>query len=1067
MPVKRYRHRAAHGSAQRPWPARRLLARSIGLLLLGPGAAWAQTSDLTMYVFDHGLPIGGVEVLVDDELVGLSNANGLAELQLEPGIHFIELRLQDSVVHEQQILAVEDGLTQWIIDVTGGGSAIYDVESTSAAVAGTALAGATAEPVYAEPGTIEGVLVSADDGRPVAGAQIFVSGTQVEIRSDAQGRFSAEVPSGERSVSVLHSGFNTLTRDGVTVPPGDRLELRMELTPAGSELPEFVVVVPHVSGSLASVLEERREETAVANILGAEQISKAGDSDAAGALKRVTGLTLVGGRFIFVRGLGERYSSTLLNGANVPSPNPTRRVVPLDLFPAGIIDSIAVQKSFTPEMPAEFGGGTVQLRTKRVPEATFFEIEAKLGYNDQTTGKDGLTYAGGSRDWTGYDDGSRDMSDALRAATADGTEIREFNRFTGVGYTKEELEVIGESLPVNYAVERTRVDPNVGFGAAGGTRLDVTDDFALGFLAAVDYDNKWATTRQQRTDYVVGGDELVPENDYVYDITLRNIDLSGFATLGAEIGENHGLTWNWMLLRSTTDRTQRQQGFNKDAEGGDVQFTELEWQERQLESSQLIGEHVFPDLWGLELDWNYTTARAETNEPDTRTYRYDPDTLTPEEDDLIFSLRNDSNQRRWAALQDDSDSWNIDLVQPFDFGDAVDFAVRAGFAAVERSRDSGVRRFAFVSKGPISGNVDLRRDPNPENVIFDETIDPRGWQINEVTIATDAYTADQTIDSRYFALDFGVRDWLTLGGGVRSERSRQTVTTFDQFDPDRNPVSSELDTRDHFASLSATLTFGDHQFRAGYGETTNRPDFKELSEALFKDPLLDRLIKGNPDLIPAYLTNFDLRWDWYFDQGEFVSLGGFYKEFTDPIETVILAGASQITTYNNARAAENFGLEFELYTDLDFIGRWWGEPAWWEKWYVNTNYAWIDSTIELSPEDANVLTSASRPLQGQSPYVWNFQIGYDDLDRGINAALLFNVFGERIVDVGTNGAPDLYQQPREALDFVWSQKFGQHWKFKFRARNLLDAPVEITQGGKLRRSYTVGREYTAALEWAF
>lgn len=1060
MPVIRRTPRRAAGVV-----SRRAFAAAAGLLVAGP--ALAQTSELSMYVFDSGLPVAGIEVLVDDVLVGLSNENGLAELMLEPGIHYIELRQQDSVVHEQQILAVEDGIAQWIIDVTGRGSAIYDVESSSALPGAAAAAAATARPESALPGVIEGVLVSADDGSPVAGARVFVSGSAAEARSDAEGRFRLEAPSGTRSVSVLHSGFNTLTRDEVAVPADDTVALRLELTPAGSELPEFVVVVPHVSGSLASVLEERREENAVANILGAEQISKAGDSDAAGALRRVTGLTLVGGRFIFVRGLGERYSSTLLNGANVPSPNPTRRVVPLDLFPAGIIDSIAVQKSFTPEMPAEFGGGAVQLRTKRVPEASFFEIEAKLGYNDQTTGKDGLTYDGGGRDWTGYDDGSRDMSELLMAATADGTQLREFNRFTGVGFTKEELEVIGESLPVNYAVDRVSVDPNVGFGLAGGSRLDVTDGFALGFLAALDYDDKWATTRQQRTDYVVGGGELVPENDYVYDITVRNIDLSGFVTLGLEAGENHGVTWNGMLLRSTSDRTQRQQGFNKDAEGGDVQFTELEWLERQLESSQLIGEHAFPDFGGLKLDWNVTTARAETVEPDTRTYRYDPDTLTPEEDDLIFSLRNDSNQRRWGALTDDSDSWNIDLTQPFDFGPRMDFGVRAGFGAVERSRDSSVRRFAFTSRGPVSGNVDLRRNLNPEDVIFDETIDPRGWQLNEVTIATDAYTATQTIDSGYVALDFSLDDWLSLGGGIRSERSNQSVTTFDQFDPDRNPVASELFTRDHFASLSATLKFGDHQFRAGYGETTNRPDFKELSEALFKDPLLDRLVKGNPDLIPAYLTNFDLRWDWYFDQGEFVSLGAFYKEFTDPIETVILAGASQITTYNNARAAENLGLEFELYTTLDFIGRWWGESAWWDKWYVNTNYAWIDSTIELSPEDANVLTSASRPLQGQSPYVLNFQVGYDDLDRGINAALLFNVFGERIVDVGTNGAPDIYQQPREALDFVWSQKFGQHWKFKFRARNLLDAPVEITQGGKLRRSYTVGREYTAALEWSF
>ena len=217
----------------------------------------------------------------------------------------------------------------------------------------------------------------------------------------------------------------------------------------------------------------------------------------------------------------------------------------------------------------------------------------------------------------------------------------------------------------------------------------------------------------------------------------------------------------------------------------------------------------------------------------------------------------------------------------------------------------------------------------------------------------------------------------------------------------------------------------------------------------------------------AYLTNYDLRWDWYFDQGEFVSLGWFYKEFTDPIETVILPGAQQITSFDNALTAENSGFEFELYTNLDFIGRGWGEPEWWAKWYINTNYALIDSNIELSEENSAIQTSDSRPLQGQSPYVWNFQLGYDDLDRGINAALLYNVFGAAIVDVGTDGAPDVYQEPRPQLDFVYAQTFRDHWKLKFRARNLLDADVELTQGGLDRRSYTVGREYQVAIEWSY
>jgi outer membrane receptor protein involved in Fe transport len=1043
-------------------------AATVLLCLVTSSMVLAQSAQLILYAFNEGVPVENLEILLDDELIALSNEYGVAELAIEPGIHYLEIRLQDSVVLDQQILAIADEFSQWIVDVTGGGSAIYDVESSSPLAAGAAVAAQTTTASSDRvPGIIEGRLLRSDDGKPVENARIFISGVSTDIRSGPDGRFSAEVPAGPRSVSVLHSGFNTRTRDNIEVTEGGTVSLEIELTPAGSELPEYVVVVPHISGSLASVLEERREEVAVANILGAEQISKAGDSDAAGALKRVTGLTLVGGRFIFVRGLGERYSSTLLNGANVPSPDPTRRVVPLDLFPAGIIDSIAVQKSFTPELPAEFGGGTVQLRTKTMPEAGFFEVEAKLGYNDQTTGKDGLDYQGGGRDWSGYDDGTRSVPDLLAVAGADGTRIKEFSRFTGEGYTREELEIIGESLPVNYKIRSKDAPANVGLGLAGGDRYDLSDDFTLGFLGALDYDDKWLTTVQQRTDYVVGGDELVPENDYTYFITGRSIDFSGFFTVGAEIGEHNRLAYNWMLLRSTTDKTQRQQGFNKDAEGGDVQFTELEWIERQLLANQLLGEHTIPRLWNMQWKWDFTKATANTDEPDTRLYRYDPDTLTPQTDDLIFSLRNDSNQRRWGELEDNSDSWNVHLVQPFDFWQRADLSARAGFSSVQKDRYSSIRRFAFQSRGPISGDVDLRRNPDPEEIIYDETIDPRGWQLNEVTIPTDAYTADQQLDSRYFAVDFLLDDWFRLGGGLRQEASDQSVTTFDIFNEGGDPVISNLSTDDRFLSFSTTLMFGNHQVRAGYGETTNRPDFKELSPAIYKDPLLDRQIKGNPNLVPAYLKNYDIRWDWYFDQGEFVSLGAFYKEFTDPIETVILPGAAQITSFDNAQSAENFGVELEFYTNLDFIGQWWGEPDWWAKWYINTNYAWIDSTITLSEQNSSVQTSDSRPLQGQSPYVVNFQVGYDDLDRGINTALLFNQFGARIVDVGTNGAPDLYEQPRAVLDFVYSQKFREHWKFKFRARNLLDAEVEITQGDKIRRTFSLGREYTAAIEWSF
>jgi len=1031
-------------------------------------SAWAKESALTLYVFDTGAPVAGVEVFIDGELQALTSEQGVAKLSLPTGEHQLELRLQDTVVLEQQVLAVQDEVAQWIVDVTGGGSALLDVESSGTQMGVTGIdPGGEAELADATPGKLEGQLLSADDGQPVADARIFISGISTDLRSDEEGRFAVEVPSGQRSLSVLHAAFNTLSRDDVVIEASQTTTLTLELTPAGSELPEYVVVVPFISGSLASVLEERREDIAIGNILASEQISKAGDSDAASALKRVTGLTLVGGRFIYVRGLGERYSSVLLNGANVPSPDPVRRVVPLDLFPSGIIESISVQKSFTADMPAEFGGGTVLLRTKSLPEEGFFEAELDIGYRDGTTGKEGLRYDGGGRDWTGYDDGTRDQPDELFEATGDGTRLTEFNRFTGTGFTKAELEVIGESLPVNYDIDQEDIAPNWGFKFGGGDRYAVHDKVNIGFLAALDYGDDWLTTTQRRIDYVVSGDILVSENDITRYSTVREISASGFFTLGAEIGDNHTLTYNWMTLRQTTDRTQRDEGFNKDLEGGDVQFTLLEWTEREVISNQLLGDHVIPQLWDMQLNWAYTKADAGADEPATRSYRYDPDQTTASTDDLIFSLRNDGNQWRWSELEDNSENWSLAINQPLRFWKRMDIKLQAGLDDVTKDRDSNVRRFAFQSKGPLSGSLDLRRNLNPEDILFPDTIDPVGWQLGDSTIATDAYTAEQNIDAWFVAADFFWDEWLRLTGGVRQEKSDQSVTTFDIFDPNRNPVVSELDTDDLFPTFNTTLVFGDHQIRGGYGETTNRPDFKELSPSLFKDPILDRQVIGNPNLEAAYIKNYDLRWDWFFQQNNFFSLGGFYKEFTNPIETIIVAGASQITTFANAEAADNFGIEIEMYTDLGVLSRWWGKRDLWERFYLNTNYSWIESEITLAEDSSVVQTSSSRPLQGQSPYVWNFQLGYDDTDRGINTALLYNVFGERIVDVGTNGAPDIYEQPRPQLDFIYSQRVTDHWKLQFKAKNLLDPDVEITQGPETRIQFSVGREYSLSMEFNY
>jgi outer membrane receptor protein involved in Fe transport len=487
-----------------------------------------------------------------------------------------------------------------------------------------------------------------------------------------------------------------------------------------------------------------------------------------------------------------------------------------------------------------------------------------------------------------------------------------------------------------------------------------------------------------------------------------------------------------------------------------------------MKARQLLGEHLFPAAGGLKVTWQWTDAIASAEIPDNRRYRYDPDRRTPEEDDFLFSLRNDSNQRRWTELDDDSTSWNLDFLHPFEVTDSIDFGLKYGFNRVDKFRDSSIRRFAFICRGAPCRDIDLLRNPSVEDIIYDETIQPGFWQLEEVTNATDSYTGAQEIDAFHVGMDWNFGETLRLAFGIRDEQSNLAATTFNLFDPDRIPVITEQNTDDTFMFTSATLFLGDHQIRAGYAETTNRPDFKEISPSQYRDPLLDRIVQGNPDLEPAFITHYDIRWDYYFNPGEFISLGVFYKEFDRPIEFIILAsGGTFLTTFDNAETAENFGAEFELYKTFDFLDDWWGWGEIWGNFYVNTNYAWIDSEITLDEDDESIQTSTQRPLQGQSPYVWNFQIGYDDLDREINAALLYNVFGERIVEVGAFGAPDTYEQPRPSLDFVYSQGFG-NWKLKAKAKNLLDPEIELTQGPEIARlTQPIGREYSVAVEYTF
>lgn len=840
-------------------------------------------------------------------------------------------------------------------------------------------------------------------------------------------------------------------------PPGDEAAIDAEV-PANTDATEMSsveVAGTVIEGGQELYVDERRATAHVTEAISAEQIARTGDSDAATTLKRVTGLTVVDGKSVFVRGLGDRYSSVLLNGAQIPSPDPTRRTIPLDLFPTEILEGIVVQKSWSPDLPAEFGGGTVQLRTRGVPGGFVAKLGLSTGYQQGSTFADGLSYSGDSNDWTGFDSGRALPSD-LAAAIADGTVLRPQSPTNPDGISPAQLERFGESLAGNYNVDaQASIKPDSGFSGALGNSFEI-GDANLGLLGAVRYSNTYDNIDETRREFaVVGANQLVQASELDVRRSLQNIELSAFLVAGLDFGSDHRLKSTTLLLRNTEDQTQQATGYPEDP--ADVsRFTELEWIENALFAEQIAGEHRFPDWKDLSLSWQYTLAEATRESPNTRNYRYDRNNAT---NAFSFSRRSDSNSTVFAELDDDSQDFGFAFKLPTMINDETYLDLSAGGGVLRRDRDSEIRRFSFVGVGPLANDPNVIGSFDLDDILNPANIGANGFELRETTRGTDNYTADQDLDALFVGADLNWKSAYRFSGGLRYEDNSQQVSTFQLGVADAVPVLASISTSDLLPSLGFTWLYSDDdQLRFSVAESVSRPDFRELSSAPYTDPLLDLETIGNPDLVPTSIRHFDARWEHYFSYTETLSIAAFLKNFDQPIEKIQVPGTGSLVSLANAESARNYGIEIDYFRGLGFVS----ERL--EQFYAAGNFSWIESEIKLGPAN-DIQTNESRPLQGQSPYVLNLQIGYKSPEGGDEATLLYNIAGKRISQVGVFGAPDIYEQPFNALDFQWRHSLGADWTLKLRLRNLLDPKVEYKQGDEVTREYRRGRELGLTIEW--
>jgi hypothetical protein len=801
------------------------------------------------------------------------------------------------------------------------------------------------------------------------------------------------------------------------------------------ELSELVVISPHIEGSLSLLTDERRNASGVTDALGSEQMARSGDGNAAAALKRVSGLSVMGGKYIYVRGLGERYSSTLFNGAVLPSPEPSRRVVPLDMFPTGILGSVVVRKTYAPNLSSEFGGGVVEMATRTVPEKPAFNLAANIGYSSGTTFAQGQTYKGGGVDWLGFDDGERELPKQIR----DAERVTVQTPSNSGGFSPARLEKAGEALPNVYSPNETTLPPDYGFSVMGGRRFALFGA-PIGLMSSMMYGNGWENESFFEVDMAdpERTGRLEPTKRYDTALTQNKVRTAGIAVVEVGAGDDSKVELISSYLHNARKSVAVASGFDM-AEGDDAERrkTRLGWIENSLWTGQLRGSH---QLGGEDfpLKWNYTFAQASAFDRARRSY-------TQEWQNGDWVLRG-LPRRIDASLVDKSHNILMDTTLPLYVDDNSKLGLGVGASYLSREREAELRRFKWVG-----GSGQTWTDA-PEKIFTRKNIGPENSQfhIEEDTVNTDRYVASQDVLGVFGSIVYEVGKWTT-SVGLRRESFAQSIETMEFHSAEGEKVNTSRKSD----SLSPLVSVGLEAWegvpvRLIYSRTLARPDFKELSPAPFWDDRNDSMTRGYPKLRETIIDNFDFRVERYLSATENYSVGAFFKRFKDPVEVFQTGSLDRAVSFRNAKGASNAGLEVdgrkELGNVLSFL----------QGFTLSGNYTLIQSRVELGDgkgRSSGYQTSAKRSLQGQSPYVANVALEYEPAKTGLSLTAMYNVSGARITEVGVLGEPDVYEQPAHLVDLVIAQKLLSSTSVKLQLKNLLGADTEYRQGDRL-----VGRE---------
>ncbi len=911
---------------------------------------------------------------------------------------------------------------------------------------------------YSQTGSIQGVIKDKKTKETIVGASVYIEGTTTGSATNLEGNFEIKnLQPGTYTIVISFISYKTQKFESIKISANKASTLNVDLEEEMLVIQGVVVLAKRKTDTDISMINTIKASNLVVSGMSSQQISQSQDKDASEVVRRIPGVTIIDDRFIVVRGLVERYNSVQLNNASTPSSESDVKAFSFDVIPSSAIDRILVYKTPAPELPSEFTGANVAIFTKNIPEKTGFQISYSSAFRSGTSIEPFYKYQGSSTDKFGYDNGSRafpsiipsleDFKEIINNPTFENKQKRtEFGRaFSKIWSANESKAPIDQSLSINYS------------GSLNIKKIKISNISSLSYGS--NFKNS-VTELNSYNGYDTINDKSIISYHFIDSAYTQSVKINALSNFSIQLNENNSIDFRNLINQQGITKTTFRSGIENYRDQY-IQSTELNYNQRFMLNSQLGGNHKFRD-GNTKVQWTLGYSQVHREQPDTRrlttTLPLVQDTDNPyyNQYNVYFPNRADPelSGRLFLNIKEQLWVYTADVEQKIKINDKHEPTLKFGFFHENRNRSFNSRLFGFVRNSQTPWYFGYQE---VDTIFADYNINyTNGIRLDEATSPTDSYNTENQLTAGYIAIRHILWGKFTIYGGVRIEKNIMKLTS---INTNLSEYIQKRDTLNVFPSINLIFNFNTKSLiRFAYGKTINRPEFREIAPYNFYNFEEKAGIYGNPNLKSAYINNFDFRYEFYPSPSELINVGLFFKSFTNPIEAnAISAGSGKNFTFKNVDKAQSIGLEIDLKKTFTKFA----SPTILLSWIKNTaivmNASYIKSQVEINDPMAR---EKVRPMQGQSQYIINTGVFYQNDSIKFSFSLMYNVIGKRIAFVGDVNNPHIYEMPRNSLDATFIKRFYKRFQLKFGIKDILNQAIVYEQYEVVRLSTSPDLEQT-------